>query len=197
MTSCGKILASAFAALILTHAAANAEPERYRIDPDHFSVGFLVTHLGYEKVLGMFLEAEGEFRLDDVAQTVADIRIEIDADSVFTNHRRRDRHLKSADFLNSREFPKIVYTGSEIEVTGANTATVHGELTLLGQKRPISMDVTVNKLAVYPIEHERKTVGVSGRVHFNRSDFAMNYGVGNGFVGDEVELIFEFEAVQR
>ena len=183
--------------LLMAPAAARAEFERYRIDSDHFSIGFLVAHLGYEKVLGMFLEGEGEFRLDEAAELISDIRIQIEADSVFTNHGRRDRHLKSADFLNAREFPEIVFVGTEVEATGINSATVHGELTLLGQTRPLSLDVTINKIAVYPFDHERKTIGVSARTSFNRSDFAMTYGVDNGLVGDKVELILEFEAVQR
>jgi polyisoprenoid-binding protein YceI len=191
----GCCLAGALLASAVTVPAAKADLERYEIDPAHFSIGFLVGHLGYERVLGMFLEGEGEFMLDDQAEQVSEIHIEIEAESVFTNNRDRDRHLRSGDFLNAGEFPTIVFEGTEVEKTGINSAIIRGDLTLLGQTRPVSVDVTVNKIAVYPFDHERKTVGVSARATFNRGDFGMTYGLDNGMVADEVELIFEFEGV--
>ena len=52
-------------ALCVLSAAANAQPAAYQIDPEHFSVGFLVDHLGYAKVLGMFRESSGSYAFDE------------------------------------------------------------------------------------------------------------------------------------
>ncbi|MSO71538.1 MAG: YceI family protein [Alphaproteobacteria bacterium] len=176
---------------------AAAAMGRYVIDPEHFTIAFMASHLGYERTLGQFLKGTGGFELDDEAETLANIRVEIDADSVFTNHAERDRHLRSADFLAAREFPKITFTGTSFEKSGINRVRITGELTLLGRKRPLVLEATLNKLANYPIDHRRRTVGVSARAKLKRSDFGMTYGTDNGLVGDEIELIFEFEANLR
>ena len=177
--------------------AALAAPEVYEIDPEHFSIGFMASHLGYENVIGMFLEGEGSFTFDAEAGTVTDLRIEIDAGSVFTNHKKRDKHLRSPDFLNAREFRKIIFTGASVEKTSETTGLVHGELELTGQKRPVTLEITLNKAAVYPFGHEKETLGISARTTFNRSEFSMTYGVDNGLVGDEVILMLEFEALKQ
>ena len=181
----------------LVTASAWAAPEEYEIDPEHFSIGFLVSHLGFQNQLGMFLEGEGSFKYDADAAAVTDLRVEIEADSVFTNHKARDRHLRSPDFLNAREFPKIIFTGTEVEKTGDTTGIVRGELELLGQTRPVTLEVTLNKAEVYPFGHERDTLGISARTTFRRSEFGMAYAVDNGLVGDEVELMLEFEALKQ
>ncbi len=178
-------------------AAAFAAPETYEIDPEHFSIGFMVSHLGYQNQLGMFLEGEGTFTYDAEAAAVSDLRVEIEADSVFTNHKKRDRHLRSPDFLNAREFPKIIFTGTSVEKTSETTGLVRGELQLLGQTRPVTLEVTLNQASVYPIDHKKETLGISARTSFRRSEFGMSYAVDNGLVGDEVILMLEFEANKR
>ena len=187
----------ALAALLLGQASpASAAPERFEIDPDHFTVGFLATHIGYQRVLGMFLEAGGEFTYDRETGVLSSVRIVIETESVFTNHKRPDRHLRSPDFLNSDEFPEMIFTADGIEVTGDNTGRVTGQLELLGQSHPLTLEVTLNKAAVYPFGHEEFTLVLSARGSFKRSDYGMKYGVGNGMVGDEIELILELEAVE-
>ena len=60
--------------------------------------------------------------------------------------------------------------------------------------RPLTLAATLNKLAPYPIGNRAEVVGVSARGSLQRSEFGMTYGVADGLVGDEVELIIEIEA---
>lgn len=173
-----------------------AAPAEYVIDQEHFSIGFMVSHIGYAKVLGMFLEGEGSFTYDAETASLSDIRIEIDASSVFSNHKKRDKHLRSPDFLNTREFPKIIFTGTRAEKTGENTGIVEGMLEVLGQPRPVTLDITLNKSAIYPFGHKKQTLGISARASFLRSAFGMTYSL-NDLVGDNVDLILEFEAIEQ
>lgn len=191
-----RLLAAAFACA-LAATPASAEPRKYEIDPEHFSIGFLVGHIGYERLLGMFLEGAGSFVYDAGAETVSDIRVVIAADSVFSNHERRDRHVRGSDFLNAGEFPEIVFTGTRVEKTGETTGLVHGELDLLGVTRPVTLEVTLNKAAAYPFGHKKHTLGISARATLQRSEWGMTYGVDGNLVGDTVDLIFEFEAIAQ
>ncbi|MEM7221914.1 MAG: YceI family protein [Pseudomonadota bacterium] len=189
-----RIALALIAALVCLAPPAQAAPERYEIDPDHLSVGFLVDHIGYAAVLGMFLEGEGSFTYDEETQTLSDLKVEIEADSVFTNHKKRDRHLRGGDFLDADEHEEILFVGTGSEPSGPNSGKVFGDLTILGQTRPVTLDVTLNKSAKYEIGDDDHVLGISARTIIKRSDFGMTYGVENGWVGDEVEVIIELEA---
>ncbi len=201
MTTPTALLRRALLALACTWfaCAAHAQPARYEIDPAHFSVGFLVDHIGYAKVLGLFRAARGSYRFDEATATVSDVRIEIDAASVFSNDRRRDEHLAGPDFLNARQHPTIVFTAPGARRVGERDFEIAGQLELLGQKRPLTLKARWNKSAESPIGGLRKpyVMGVSARTSFRRSEFGMMYAVANGWVGDEVELILEFEAIRQ
>lgn len=180
---------------LVAAGTAAAQPARYEIDPEHFSVGFLVDHIGYAKVLGMFQKAGGSYSFDEKTGAVSDVQIVIEAASVFTGHRRRDDHLRSADFLNAREFPRIVFKAEGAKRTGERTFVIDGVLELLGRSQPVSLQATWNKSGPYELPGTRAYVmGVSARGSFRRSAFGMSYGVANGWVGDTVELILELEA---
>lgn len=186
------------ALLLVLPAAAFAQPARYEIDPEHFSVGFLVDHIGYAKVLGLFEKASGAYTFDEAAGALSDVRIVIEANSIHTAHRRRDNHLKSPDFLNASEFPQLVYVAKGARRTGDRNFVIDGELQMLGRTQPVQLTATWNKSGNYELPGQRAYVmGVSARGSFKRSAFGMKYGVDNGWVGDTVELILEFEARRK
>lgn len=176
---------------------ARAEPARYVLDKDHLSIAFLVEHIGFAKTLGMFRSAEGSFTFDEAKLTVSDISVSIDAASVFTNHKARDKHLASKDFLAVADHPKITFVGKSADKTGPKTGTVTGELTIRGAPRPVVLDVTWNRTGAYPFGAKHTAIGISARTTVKRSDYGMTYAVANGWIGDDVEIIIEFEAKLR
>jgi polyisoprenoid-binding protein YceI len=173
---------------------AGAEPTRYELDPNHLTIAFLVEHLGYAKTLGTFLDARGEFVFDAEKGELGLVRVVVATASVDTHHDARDRHLRSGDFLASDEHPEMVFTATGAERTGERTFRVTGELALLGAKRPLTLEARWNKIAPYPIAPRDEVIGVSARGRLARNDFGMSYGVANGLVGDEVEILIELEA---
>ncbi len=173
-----------------------AQAARFEIDPEHLSVGFLVSHLGYADVLGMFRAGKGSYRYDEKTGELSDVRIEIETASVFTNHRKRDDHLKGPDFLNSKEFPQMVFTAASAARGNDGVFQIVGTLELLGRSQPLTLQARVNKIGRYELGTFSKpyVMGVSARGSFPRSPYGMIYGVENGWVGDDVSLIVEFEA---
>lgn len=171
--------------------------DRYELDPAHLSVGFLVHHIGYADTLGMFLEAAGEYSFDEDSGELSDLRVVIQTASVFTNHEARDNHLRGKDFLNVEAYPEMVFSAATAEALGDRRYRIAGELSLLGETRPLVLEATWNKSAKYPIPPFPYVMGVSARGSFRRSDFGMNYAVDNGWVGDEIQLILEFEAQRQ
>jgi polyisoprenoid-binding protein YceI len=179
---------------------AHAQTTRYELDPEHTTVAFLVDHIGYAKVLGMFRAVQGSYRFDEATAALSEVRIEVDTASVFSNLRSRDDHLKGPDFLNSGQFPKMVFTSKGAQRTGERTFDIAGELELLGKKQPLTLQATWNKSAVSPLGlfgRKPYVMGVSARGSFKRSAFGMNYAVANGWVSDDIPLIIEFEAIRK
>ena len=197
VASLGKVLV--LCATVALATPAHPKPAKYEIDPEHFAVGFLVHHVSYSKVLGMFRKATGTYVFDEATGALSGVRIVVDTASVFTNHQKRDDHLKSADFLNASEFPRMTFTSDAARRTGDRTFVIEGRLELLGRTNPMTLEATWNKSGEYAFGGslfggKQYRMGASARGSFKRSAFGMKYGVDNGWVGDDVELLVEFEA---
>lgn len=175
--------------------AAQAEMTRYDIDDSHTVVAFLVDHVGYSRVLGRFTDISGHFMYDPAAQELGTVEVTVGTGSVDSAHDARDGHVRGGDFLDVSAHPQMMFTANGGEATSDTTGTVTGTLSLLGQENPLTLDVTLNKVADYPFGHRRETVGLSARGTVMRSDWGMDYGVANGLVGDAVEIIIEVEAI--
>tara|TARA_B100000902_G_scaffold329783_1_gene326435 strand:+ start:240 stop:827 length:588 start_codon:yes stop_codon:yes gene_type:complete len=185
--------------ILLISDNVQADDKKYIIDDSHFSLGFLVEHAGYAKTLGMFREIEGSFIYNDKKNIVKDININVKTNSVFTNHEKRDAHLRSPDFLNTSQYPNMTFK-SNVDSLNIDTKKISGELTLLGITKPLILNIKINKIAEYPFRiglSKPIVMGVSGSASFKRSDFGMIYAVDNKLVGDTIDLIIEFEAIQQ
>ena len=188
------VAAVVLAAVPLVAAAA---PESFTLDPYHSSVLFAIDHLGLSTVHGRFDKFAGKFSLDRAAKK-GEVELTIDTASVDTNdndkgsrQRSRDEHLRSADFFNAAEFPKMTYKSTNVVFSGDNPTTVEGNLTLLGVTKPVSLKVERFKCnAATATAKER--CGGEGTGKVKRSDFGMSRGVPQ--IGDELALTVSFEA---
>lgn len=177
--------------------AGGAEPRLHEIDPQHLTLGFLVEHVGFAKVFGRFREAEGRFTFDEAAGEISNVRVVVKTASVDTTVEPRDRHLRSADFLNVEKFPEMIFESTETTKLQGRKGELRGNLTLVGVTRPVALSVTWNKSDTSPLPGNPFVAGMSARGGFRRSEFGMSYGLADGLVGDEVELLIELEAHRR
>ena len=188
--------AAAVLAAALSSQRADAEPARFEIDPTHFSIVFNAQHIGYGATWGMFLRGEGGFTYDEESKTLTDLTVTIPADSVFSNHDARDNHLRGKDFLHAEEHPEISFVMTSAEPKTDTTGLVHGDLTLRGVAKPVTLDVTLNKISEYPFGHRKRTIGVTAKTVLKRSEWGMTYAIDGGLVGDEVPIVIELEAIK-
>ncbi len=187
---------AAAALLVVLPGISSAEPQRYELDAEHTTVAFLIDHVGYAATLGLFGNVEGGFTYDMETQDLSDLEVRVMTASVETLNAARDEHVRSGDFLDVAEHEEMTFTANNGMAEGETSGTVTGDLTLLGETRPLTLDVTLNKAAEYPFGHGRFTLGITARGELNRSDFGMEYGVDNGLVGDTVRIIIETEAMR-
>ena len=181
--------------LMMFPLLAFSAEDKYIIDKTHFSVGFLVEHVGYAKTLGMFRDIDGSYSHDLDSNKINDINISIKTGSVFTNHDKRDKHLMSPDFLNVDKYPEMLFKATDINIE-KNDTIIKGELTLLGITKPLILTGRINKIGKYPFGGIVKpyVMGISARGTIKRSQHGMNYALKDNLVGDEIDLIIEFEA---
>lgn len=176
--------------------AAHAEMAAYELDPEHTTVFFLIDHIGYAKTLGLFTTVTGSFMYDADTRELGDVTVGIEAASIQSFNEARDNHVRNSDFLDVAAHPAITFTANGGKAADDTSGTVTGDLTILGQSLPITLDVTLNKSATYPFGHKRDVLGLSMTASIQRSDFGMTYGVDNGLVGDTVAIQIETEAMK-
>ena len=179
----------------LSGAAVSAQAaESYKLDPTHTSVIFIVNHLGFSNFQGRFGGTSGELTLDRENPAASSAIITIDLSKVDTGVEGLDNHMKTADFLNVEQNPTATFKSTSIEMTGDKTATITGDLTLLGQTKPLVLDVTLTGEGDHPMTGDHVLgFGATGTV--TRSEYGMNYLV--PAVSDEVELQISAEFLKQ
>lgn len=184
------------ALMCIAATMATAEMARYELDPTHTAVYFTVDHIGYAKTLGVFTDITGTFMYNAETQELGEVDVAINAASVQTFNEARDGHVKNQDFLHVSAHPQITFVANGGNPTDATSGTVTGDLTILGQSQPVTLNVTLNKAAAYPFGHQREVLGLSITTEIQRSAFGMDYAVANGLVGDDVAINIETEAMK-
>ena len=192
MTRFSRFAAASIAAAGLTLAAAPATADTYVIDKGHTHILFQVSHLGFSNTHGEFLEFDGSFEFDPESPGNSRVDVTIDTASIDSGHAERDEHLRNSDFFNVEQHPTMTFETTAVEVTGEDTATLTGDLTLLGTTQPVTLDVTLNGLGPHPFREETTVAGFTATGTINRSDFGMTFGV--PAIGDEVTIVIEMEA---
>ncbi|PLX39638.1 MAG: polyisoprenoid-binding protein [Hyphomicrobiales bacterium] len=187
------VAASALAGAALT-APAQAEPAAYAFDKSHANVTFTVNHLGFSTVHGRFNDFDGTLMLDEENPSASSVSVTIPVESLATFWGPRDEHLKSPDFFNAAANPAITFASTSVEKTGDMTLAVTGDFTLLGVTKPVTLDVTVTKIAPNPMSGT-KTVGFHATTTIKRTDFGMNTFV--PAISDEVPVVIDFEATAQ
>ena len=150
------------------------------------------------KVRGTFEKWSGTVALNAAhpEQTVVDVTI--DAGSINTRDAQRDGHLKSPDFLNVEAYPSLHFKSTRVEVTGKESAKLHGDLTIRDVSKPVVVDIEYQGSAKSP--WGTTSYGFSGSTKINREDWGLNWNAaletGGWLVGKEIQIDIELELVE-
>ncbi|MBI5969946.1 MAG: polyisoprenoid-binding protein [Deltaproteobacteria bacterium] len=177
---------------ILLSSSAVFAAENYTVDNRHTFPSFEVNHMGLSTYRGRFNVTSGKIVLDRAAKT-ASVEIEIDASSVSTGLAELEKHLRAEDFFNVEKFPKMTFKSTRVEFEGENPKAAHGDLTLLGVKKPVTLSISSFNCRVHPI-NKKYVCGADAFVTIKRSEFGMTYAI--PAVSDEVKLLIQVEAIK-
>lgn len=173
----------------------------YKLDRSHASLIFRVDHLGFSRYTARFTRFDAQLQFDPANLAAGKVDVQVDARSIetdFPDPAKLDFNakLQGADWLDTGRHPEIRFRSTRVELLGGGAMRIHGELTLRGVTRPVTMDARYNGGYGGMELDPQARIGFSARGSLQRSAFGMAYGVpapGSTFgVGDEVS--FEIEA---
>lgn len=172
---------------------------KWKIDPAHSEIQFKVKHLMITTVTGYFKQFDltVETTTEDFS-TAQRIEFTADIDSIDTNNQQRDAHLKSPDFFNAEEHGQLRFVGTKYEANG-DEAKLHGELTIRGNTKPLTLNVEYGGIVVDPYGQTKAGFTVSGKI--SRKEFGLTWNAvteaGSVVVSDEIKIHAEVQLVKQ
>lgn len=172
---------------ILTSGAARAA-DAYEIDPSHTHVQFSIERFGFNDVIAFFPDVKGVVTLDQDAPENSRVEAEIGVANLVSGDATRNEHVTGDFWLNAAEFPVMTFRSKAVTLLSENEAAVVGDMTILGQTKPVTLTVTLNKLGTDP-STKGGAAGFSATGMLKRSDFGLETAM--GLIGDEVAIRIE------
>jgi polyisoprenoid-binding protein YceI len=169
----------------------------WQIDTVHTHVGFSVKHMMVSTVRGQFKQYSGSLSIDAADFTKSKFEGEVDVASIDTGNSQRDDHLRSGDFFDAANQPKIKFSSTKIESKGDGEFVVHGDLTIRGTTLPVALEVEYHGTSKNP--WGKTVTGFSAKSTVNRKDFGLHWNslleTGGVAVSEKVKIEIEVEAV--
>ena len=172
---------------------ALAAPETYVIDPTHTFARFSYSHFGLSTQLSKFNKTSGTVVLDKAAKT-ASVDIVIDTTSVDTGYATFNEHIQAPDFLDTAKYPTATFKSTKVDFAGDKPTAIHGNLTIKGVTRPVTLKVTSFVNMPHPML-KKDAIGADATTVIKRSEF--NAGKYAPNVGDDVTISVALEAVKQ
>lgn len=171
----------------------------YKIDAAHSEIGFKIKHLVISTVSGSFSKFDATMESNAPDFTDASISFEADVDSVTTNNEQRDGHLKSDDFFNAEQFPKITFKSTSIQKKGDNEYILHGDLTIRDVTKNIALNVEHGGSVIDPWGQSKEGFELTGKI--SRKEFGLKWNAlteaGGAVVSDDVRLMLSAQMVKQ
>ena len=176
--------------LLVSLATPVLAADTYKLDPMHTSIVFHVNHFGFSNPSGKFMNVDGTLILDQQNPAASKVNVTIPIAMIDTDIPKLDEHLKSKEFFDAATYPTATFVSTKVDVTGKDTAIVHGTLTLHGVSKPVDLNVQLNKIGENFMK--QPTAGFSASATIKRSDFGITTYL--PALGDDVRLDIQSEA---
>jgi polyisoprenoid-binding protein YceI len=194
-----KQLRTLFLAGLMTLMPAMAFAIELDVDPAHSSVSFEIKHLVVSTVHGNFTDFRGTIDFDEKNLPSAKVNFTVKADSISTNNAKRDEHLKSGDFFDTKKLPEATFVSTSIKSKGKDKYTLGGNLTIHGVTKKAQFDlVSLGKVKdAYGVERHM----FHASTDIIRKDYGLTYNAvlesGGVVIGETAHLTIDLEAVPK
>jgi polyisoprenoid-binding protein YceI len=148
----------------------------WKADPMHSHISFSTTHLGIAEIGGLFKIYEVTAIATKADFSDAAFELSIDVASIDTEIEMRDKHLRSAEFLDVAKYPKTNFKSTSITKSGKDRYNLKGNLTLHGITRAVTMELWYRGTVINTVS-KAPTAGFQLTGTIKRSEF----GIGANF----------------
>lgn len=170
---------------------------KWTIDSTHSEIGFKVKHMMFTNVSGKFDSYEATITTDEDNFENASIEFSAGINSINTNNTDRDNHLKSGDFFDVENHPKLTFKATSFTKDGDDYELV-GDLSLRGVTKSVKLATEFSGLMKDPWGNTKAGLNISGKI--NRKDWGLNWNsaleAGGVLVGEEVRLNIELQLIK-
>lgn len=171
---------------------------KWTIDPTHSEVTFKAKHLVISTVTGKFKEFEGEAEVPSEDFDGSSVSFSATIDSIDTNQSDRDAHLKSPDFFDAENHPKLSFTNGVLSKEGG-AYVLKGDLTIKGTTKPVELSVEFGGVAEDPYGNTKAGFELEGKI--SRKEFGLTWSAvteaGSVVVGDQIKLLASVQLVKE
>jgi polyisoprenoid-binding protein YceI len=187
-----------FVFVLIFSAQALAAAPRWEVDPAHSGIYFSVSHI-YSTVRGYFKDFKGTvmFSPDDLAGSRFDFEVEVK--SIDTGNSKRDGHLNSDEFFDSKKYPQMTFKSTAIKHVKDDQYLVEGEMTVKDVSQAVSIPFTFFGIKTHPFDDKSDVAGFEARMTIDR----LTYHVGGGkfydmgVTGKDVEVLITLETTRK
>lgn len=180
---------------------------KWNFEPGHTAAEFRVRHMMVTWVRGHFKNIRGWIEFDPDRPCDGSAEAVIDANELWTGEPARDAHLKSADFLDVANHPRITFRSKRVEQPGASHYKLTGDLTIRGITRLVTLDVHYHGQWQTPFWENGvdkgpvTRAGFSATTRIDRHDFKVSWSSpldrGGLIVGNDVFIEIDVEALKE
>jgi polyisoprenoid-binding protein YceI len=192
------MLVVALAALAFPCAAA---ADTYVLDKSATYIGFTWNHLGLTRQQGRFNDFSGTVVFDPDKPEAGTVDVIINTGSVQTGVDALDKHLRTSDFFDAANHRTMTFKSNGAQKTGERTGLVTGDLTILGNSKPVVLDVTWVFTGAHPLGtinaafKDKVVAAFSAKALIKRSDWGMTRAA--PLMSDEIEITIETEMIKK
>lgn len=169
----------------------------WTVDASHSNVGFSTRHMMIAKVRGKFASVQGVLEIPEGGVIPQSVVAEIEAASVDTREDQRDVHLRSADFLDVENHPRLTFKSTSIRKLSDAAFEMTGDLTIRGTTKSVTFVVNVEGQGPDPWGGQR--IGYAATLHLDRRDFGLTFNqvleAGGVLIGNDVDIVLDIETV--
>lgn len=171
----------------------------WKTDPSHSSVEFVVPHMVIGEVKGIFQRFDTILKVNGLEFEKAQLEVQIETDSIFTNFAPRDKHLRSSDFFETDKYPYMTFKSMRFLPKENRKYDIEGYLTIKNISLPFTLHAQYRGMQIDPWGNDR--IGFTAEGKLNRILWGLKWNnlLQNGafVVGHEVRILVACELIQE
>lgn len=179
--------------LALSASVAVSAQTKWSVDPMHSFVNFSVKHLGISFVDGNFEKFDGTISAAKADFSDAKVSFSVDVNSISTNVEPRDKHLKSDDFFNAEQYPKMTFESTSFSKKAGNAYVLSGKLTIRDVTKDVKFDVIYGGNAT---QQGTTKAGFTATTTINRLDYNIKFDPTGAGIAKDVKITLNLEFAQ-